>query len=469
MKHYHLMGIGGISMSGLARILRRGGYIVSGCDSQLSDQTRSLEREGIRVYQGHSPAHLQGVDVLVASTAIKNSEPELATAHILGLPVWRRIQVVAEILRGGYSLGVTGSHGKTSTTSMLASIFVAAQTDPTVLLGAELGLIGGSAKVGQGPYRIAEVDESDPLFRFLELEVAVVTNLEADHVSPDGQTRPNYHASFEALQEALRAFAGRAGHVVYNGEPRWRLLDELTQGRPRSSFGLLQGDCHAANINLEPFGSRFELVWRGRPLGLVHLQVPGEHNILNALAASAAALVAGIPFQAIQQGLYQYTGASRRFEQVGQLNGALIVDDYAHNASKLWALLRAAKNTGLRVRAVFQPHRYGRSEQEWPLYAQALEQADEALILDVYPAEETPLTLTSAQIASRIVEHLQSKGHAAHYLSWDRTLAYLRQTAAPGELILTIGAGSVSKLGRLLAAPLSKQGQGRAAYPEEML
>lgn len=452
MKHYHLMGIGGISMSGLARILRKDGHRVSGCDSQLSDLTRQLEREGVQVQQGHSPAHLEGVDVLVASTAIKDSEPELATAHALGIPVWRRIQVVAEILKGGYSLGVTGSHGKTSTSSMLASIFIAAQSDPTVLLGAELGLIGGSAKVGSGHYRIAEVDESDPLFRFLELNVAVVTNLEADHVSPDGLARPNYHTSFEALQDAVRSFASRAGHVIYNGEPRWRLLDDLTQGRPRSSFGLQEGDCHAADIALEPFGSQFELVWQGQHLGRVRLQVPGEHNISNALAASAAALVAGVPFEAIREGLYQYTGASRRFEKVGELNGALIVDDYAHNATKLFALLKAARNTGLRVRAVFQPHRYGRSEQEWPLYAKALEQSDEALILDVYSAEETPLNLTSAQIAGRMLEHLRARGHQARYDSWDNILSYLRQTASQGDLILTIGAGSVSRLGRLLAA-----------------
>ncbi|MCS7068233.1 MAG: UDP-N-acetylmuramate--L-alanine ligase [Meiothermus sp.] len=452
MKHYHLMGIGGISMSGLARILRKDGHRVSGCDSQLSDLTRSLEREGIQVSQGHSPAHLEGVDVLVASTAIKDSEPELAVAQTLGIPVWRRIQVVAEILKGGFSLGVTGSHGKTSTTSMLASIFIAAQSDPTVLLGAELGLIGGSAKVGSGRYRIAEVDESDPLFRFLELDVAVITNLEADHVSPDGQARPNYHASLEALQEAMQSFASRARHVIYNGEPRWRLLEELTQGCPRSSFGLSGGDCHAAHIQLEPFGSRFELVWQGQSLGPVRLQVPGEHNISNALAASAAALVAGVPFQAIQEGLFRYTGASRRFEKVGELNGALIVDDYAHNATKLQALLKAARNTGLRVRAVFQPHRFGRSEQEWPLYAEALELSDEALILDVYSAEESPLTLSSAQIAGRIVEHLQTRGHPARYDSWERILQHLRQTATQGDLILTIGAGSVSRLGRQLAA-----------------
>ncbi|WP_027881625.1 UDP-N-acetylmuramate--L-alanine ligase [Meiothermus rufus] len=460
MKHYHLMGIGGIGMSGLARILRQDGHSVSGCDREVSELTQKLKREGIRVWQGHGPEHLEGVDVLVASTAIPESEPELVQARTLGIPVWRRIQVVAEILRGGYSLGVTGSHGKTSTTAMLASIFLAAGTDPTVLLGAELRLMGDSARVGQGPYRIAEVDESDPLFRFLELDIAVLTNLEADHVSPDGQPRPNYHPSFAALQEAVQSFAGRAKQVVYNGEARWQLLQELTQGCPRTSFGLHSGDCHAVKVELRPFGSQFELVWRGQVLGTVELQVPGEHNIRNALAAAAAALLAGLPFSAIQQGLAQYSGARRRFERLGQLNGALIVDDYAHNATKLQALLQAARHTGLRVRAVFQPHRFGRSEQEWPLYAQALELADEALILDVYSAGEAPLRLTSAQIAQRIVEHLKAKGRPACYQGWEETLIYLSQSAQPGELILTIGAGNVYKLGRLLASQEAKEVAG---------
>ncbi|RDI96539.1 UDP-N-acetylmuramate--L-alanine ligase [Meiothermus sp. QL-1] len=450
MKHYHLMGIGGIGMSGLARLLRKDGHLVSGCDRHLSEVTRALEREGIRVYQGHSPDHLKGVDVLVASTAIAESEPELAAARSLGLPVWRRIQLVAELLKGGHSLGVTGSHGKTSTTAMLSSIFLAAHTDPTVLLGAEYKPLGGSVRAGRGAYRIAEVDESDPLFGLLELDVAVITNLEADHVAPDGRPRPNYYPSFAALQETMRAFARRARHVVYPSDPRWRILEELTQGCPRSRFGLLEGDCHTEGLELEPFGSRFSLVWRGETLGPITLQVPGEHNVANALAAATAALVAGLPFTAVQQGLAGYTGAARRFERVGELNGALVVDDYAHNATKLLALLKAARRTGLRVRAVFQPHRYGRSEQEWPLYAQALALADEAIVLDVYSAEEHPLHLSAAQIAQRIVEQLKAKGHTASHLGWEEALAYLRQSAAPGELILTIGAGNISRLGRLL-------------------
>lgn len=449
MKHYHLMGIGGIGMSGLAHILRQDGNRVSGCDNRPGDITHGLEREGIQVWQGHGLEHLKEVDVLVASTAIPETEPELASARTLGIPVWRRIQVVGEILRGGYSIGITGSHGKTTTTAMLASVLMATDADPTVLLGAQLGLIGGSSRAGNGP-RLAEVDESDPLFQFLELNVAVITNLEADHVSPDGKARPNYHASFSALQDAVRGFSGRAKNVVYNAERRWALLEELTRGANRFSFGLNGGDCHAQSLELRPFGSRFNLVWQGQNLGSIELQTPGEHNVTNALAASAAALVAGQPFAAIEAGLSQYAGASRRFEKVGELNGAVVVDDYAHNAAKLFALLRAAKHTGLRVRAVFQPHRYGRSEQEWPQYARALEGADESLILDVYAAGEEPVNLTSAQIARNLVMHLEGHGHAARYGSWEEVSNHLLETAAPGDLILTIGAGNVSQLGRAL-------------------
>ncbi|MER3554185.1 MAG: UDP-N-acetylmuramate--L-alanine ligase [Meiothermus sp.] len=448
MKHYHLMGIGGIGMSGLAHILRKDGNRVSGCDNRLSEITGSLERESIRVWQGHSPEHLRDVDVLVASTAIPESDPELSSARTLGIPVWRRIQVVGEILRGGYSIGVTGSHGKTTTTAMLASILMAEGADPSVLLGAQLGLIGGSSRAGQGRIRLAEIDESDPLFQFLELNIAVITNLEADHVSPDGKARPNYHASFGALQDAVRGFSGRAKNLVYNAEERWSLLEELTRGANRFSFGVSTGDCQAQSLELKPFGSHFNLVWQGQTLGPIELQIPGEHNVANALAASAAALVAGLSFAAIQTGLAQFVGAGRRFERVGELNGAIVVDDYAHNATKLAALLRAAKHTGLRVRAVFQPHRYGRSEQEWPQYARALEQADEALILDVYGAGEEPVNLTSAQIARNLVTHLEDQGHVARYGSWEEISAYLSGTAAPGDLILTIGAGNVSQLGR---------------------
>jgi UDP-N-acetylmuramate--alanine ligase len=446
-RHYHLMGIGGIGVSALARILKHDGHIVSGCDQKLTDLTETLQTEGIPVSLGHDPHHLEGVDVLVASTAIPQTEPELVNANFLGIPVRRRIQVVGDILARGYSLGVTGSHGKTSTTSMLACIFLVAQSDPTLLLGANLPQIGGNSRLGGGP-RVAEIDESDPLFQFLELDVAVITNLEADHISPDGKARPNYHASQTALQEAVAAFAQRAKVVVYNLEPRWG-LEALTAGAAsRVSFG--GGDCFATEVQLKAFGSQFELVWKGQNLGTVVLEVPGEHNVSNAVAAAAAALVSGVPFSHIQAGLGQYSGASRRFEKLGELNGALVVDDYAHNATKLLALLKAAKNTGLRVRAVFQPHRYGRSEQEWAQYAEALEYTDETWILDVYAAGEEPVKLSSAQIGRNIVDYLHQLGKPAQHQSWDNTLKQLRATAGAGDLILTIGAGNVNQLGHAL-------------------
>ncbi|RIH82835.1 UDP-N-acetylmuramate--L-alanine ligase [Calidithermus roseus] len=449
-RHYHLMGIGGISVSALAEILLWQGHRVSGCDRQLSERTAQLAQKGIRVFEGHHPGHLEGVDVLVASTAIDEEEPELAEARRRRIRVLRRIELLGEIMGRGESLGVTGSHGKTSTSAMLAQILLKANLDPTVVLGADFAAIGGNYRIGSGPI-VAEVDESDPLFQHLKLSIAVITNLEADHISPDGLKRPNYHQSFESLKQAVRTFAQGAARVVYNAE--WEHLEALTAGTERYSFGLAQGDCHAASIELLPFGSRFALVWQGKALGQLELRVPGKHNIANALAAATAALVMGVPFAAIRAALEDFAGARRRFERVGEWQGALVVDDYAHNATKLSALLAAARATGLRVRVVFQPHRYGRSEQEWPGYARALEQADEVLLLDVYAASEQPIRLTSAQIVGNIVEHLEQRGRPARHYAWEEALAYLRHSAQPGDLILTVGAGSVSQLGHLLVSP----------------
>jgi UDP-N-acetylmuramate--alanine ligase len=449
-RHYHLMGIGGISVSALAEILLWQGHRVSGCDRQLSERTARLTQKGINVFEGHHPGHLEDVDVLVASTAIGEDEPELAEARRRQLPVLRRIELLGEVMGRGESLGVTGSHGKTSTSAMLAQILLEAGLDPTVVLGADFAAIGGNYRIGSGPI-VAEVDESDPLFQHLAPSIAVITNLEADHISPDGLKRPNYHESFESLKAAVRAFAQGAARVVYNAE--WEHLEALTAGTERYGFGLERGDCHAANVELLPFGSRFDLVWQGEVLGRLELRVPGRHNIANALAAATAALLAGVPFAAIRAALREFAGAQRRFERVGEWQGALVVDDYAHNATKLGALLAAARATGLRVRVVFQPHRYGRSEQEWPQYARALEQADEVLLLDVYAASEKPIRLSSAQIVGSIVEHLEQHGHPARHCAWDEALAYLRASARPGELILTVGAGDVWRMGRLLVAP----------------
>ncbi|HEU4741309.1 MAG TPA: UDP-N-acetylmuramate--L-alanine ligase [Meiothermus sp.] len=445
MPHYHFIGIGGISMSGLAAILLRDGLEVSGCDAQMSDLTDDLKKQGATIYQGHDPAHLDGVDLVVATTAITDHEPELIEARRRNIPTLRRVHLLGEILSKGYSLGVTGSHGKTTTSAMLASIFLEAGTDPTVILGAKLPSMGGNARYGQGKYRIAEVDESDPWFQHLALDVAVVMNLEPDHVGTPTDQRPNYHPDFGSLKEAVRNFAHNAQRVVYNAE--WPGLDELIQHPNRVSFGLEQGDCHARNLHLLTMSGRFEVVWRGEPLGPIELGVPGEHNVVDALAAITVALLEGLPFSAIQKALADFRGAHRRFERLGEIRGAWVVDDYAHNPTKVRSVLEAAKGTGRRVRAVFQPHRYLRTAQLWAEFAEALGLADEALVLEVYSAGEQPIPGVSGRM---IADKLIADGHDARFLGWNEALDYLGKNLKDGDLLLTIGAGDVWKLGKAL-------------------
>lgn len=445
MPHYHFIGIGGISMSGLAAILLRDGLEVSGCDAQTSDLTDDLRAQGAQIYQGHDPAHLEGVDVVVATTAITDDEPELVEARRRNIPALRRVHLLGEILSKGYAIGVTGSHGKTTTSAMLASIFLEAGTDPTVILGAKLASMGGSARYGQGKYRIAEVDESDPWFQHLALDVAVVMNLEPDHVGTPTDRRPNYHPNFQSLQEAVQNFARNARQAVYNAE--WPGLDELIQYPNRVSFGLEQGDCHARNLHLLPMSGRFEVVWKGQLLGPVELSVPGEHNVVDALAAITVALLEGLPFSAIQKALANFRGAHRRFEVLGEIRGAWVVDDYAHNPTKVRAVLEAAKGTGRRVRAVFQPHRYLRTAQLWAEFAEALSLADEALVLEVYSAGEQPIPGVSGRM---IADKLIAAGHDARFVGWNEALSYLEANLENGDLLLTIGAGDVWKLGKEL-------------------
>ncbi|PZA08071.1 UDP-N-acetylmuramate--L-alanine ligase [Meiothermus sp. PNK-Is4] len=432
-------------MSGLAAILLQEGFQVSGCDTQMSDLTDGLKKQGAIIYQGHHPTHLEGVDRVVATTAIPEHEPELMEARRRNIPTLRRVQLLGEILSQGYSLGVTGSHGKTTTSAMLASIFLEAGTDPTVVLGAKLPSMGGSARHGKGRYRIAEVDESDPWFSHLALDVAVVLNLEPDHVGTPTEQRPNYHPDFSSLQEAVRRFARNARRLVYNAE--WPGLEGLLLHPNRVSFGLERGHCHARNLGLFPMASRFEVVWNNEPLGVVELRVPGLHNVVDALAATAVALVEGLPFSAVQKALAAFRGAHRRFERLGEVRGAWLVDDYAHNPTKVRSALEAAKGTGRWVRAVFQPHRYLRTAQLWAELAEALSLADEALVLEVYSAGEPPIPGVSGRM---IAERLIEKGHNAKFMGWNEALDYLQNNIKDGDLVLTIGAGDVWRLGHEL-------------------
>ncbi len=438
---YHLMGIEGVGMSALAEALAYLGHAVDGCDLRPGPASRRLVEEGIGVHPGHDPAHLPESGVVVASNAVPENHPELEAARRRGLRVQKRIQTLADLLAGGPSLGVTGTHGKTTTTAMLGRIFEAAGADPLVLVGARVPGWRGGARLGNGP-RIAEIDESDRRFPEARVGLAVVTNLEDDHVGAGDQ--PTYHESQEALRAAVARWLRAADRVVYHAD--WPGLSDLVPGGALG-FGLARGQVRAENPSLTAGGSRFTLSLRGRPLGQVALSVPGRHNLENALAAAAAALAWGLDFPAIRRGLAAFRGTGRRLEPVGRLGEARVYDDYAHHPTEVEATLRTARRMGGRVRVVFQPHRYRRTARFADRFARALALADEAIVLEVYPAGEPPIPGVSG---ARIAEAARALGARARFMGWDEALAYLRSTLAPGDLILTMGAGDVWRLGRRL-------------------
>jgi UDP-N-acetylmuramate--alanine ligase len=452
-RHYHFMGIGGIGMSGLAQILLDGGARVSGCDGQLNVLARKLEARGVKVWQGHSAEHIQAntsdaVNVLVTSTAIRESEPEVIAARAAGVKVMKRIDVLGELMHASHGIGVVGTHGKTSTSSMIAAVFEGAGRDPTCVIGGELREIGGNAKFGRGKDFIAEVDESDPNFQFLKPQVAVITNVEDDHISHDANATNNYHASLEALHAAFRRYAENSGVVVYCRD--WPGLEEMLAGLSTLSYGMSDGcDYRAINARLDDGGATFGLEVRGVNVGDVRLRVPGEHNLQNSLAALAVGLEAGIDFADIAASLESFRGAGRRWEILGEFRGALVVDDYAHNPTKVLSAIAGALTTGRRVRVVFQPHRYGRTARDWPRYVEALMRAHEVLILDIYAAGETPVPGIHARL---IEEKLREAGHGSVLYVADReqVIEHLLRTAEPRDVIVTMGAGDVTSLGREL-------------------
>ncbi len=438
MKRVHIMGIEGVGMSALARLLLAEGVAVTGCDLAPGKRAKAL---GVPVYAGHDPGHLQGEDTLVVPTPVPPDHPEVVAARERGLRVLRRMELLAQLLAPSPSLGVTGTHGKTTTTGMLASILLEAGLDPWVLLGGELSLLPGNARFGQGP-RLAEVDESDPLFREVRVDIAVATNLEADHIAPPGRKAPNYHGSFGELKAALRGFLEGAKVVVVPASDP--LLLELSQGLPRRTFGQ-GGELSAEEAELGPSGSRFLLVYRGKVLGEARLQVPGRHNIQNALAAALAALALGVAPEAILKGLGRFPGVGRRFQRVGEVRGALVVDDYAHHPTEVRATLEAAGHLQRRLRVLFQPHRLLRTQALWQEFVEALALAQEVVVLPTYTAGEKG-EVSPGELSARIAEGLRRQGVEARFLDKEEALAYARATAAPGDLWLTLGAGDVTEL-----------------------
>ncbi|MBN1322225.1 MAG: UDP-N-acetylmuramate--L-alanine ligase [Thermoleophilia bacterium] len=450
LRSLHFIGIGGAGMSGIALVLHKRGYQVTGSDLKPSRYTTLLEQAGVAVSIGHRASNLDQPGVVVISSAIPAHNVELQEARRRGILVVKRAQALAWLMDCGRGIAVCGTHGKTTTTSMISRALVEGGFDPTFLVGGELNDLGSNARHGEGPLVVCEADESDGSLLLLRPEIAVLTNLELDHHS--------HYLHIEDVERVFETFLShlpKDGLLVYCGEePRVAAL-AAKLGCGTRSYGFAPSAVYQARevIAKHP-GSSFE-VWSGeRKLASVALQVPGRHNVLNALACFATLTELGMESTTIVRAVNTFSGAVRRFQRIGERNGVTVVDDYAHHPTELRATLRAAREGDWsRVIAVFQPHLYSRTEFLHAEFAEALLEADVAVITDVYGARENPLPGVSGKLIVDSMLRSAGKKPVVYLPRLGSIVEYLEQIVAPGDLVLTLGAGDIHRVGeRFLAA-----------------
>ncbi len=448
-RRIHFVGVGGIGMSGIAELLANLDYEVSGSDAKRSDVTERLERLGVRVFTGHHEGHVGAADVVVTSSAIRAGNPEVAEAGRRGIPVIPRAEMLAELMRLRYGIAIAGAHGKTTTPSMAALVLERAGLDPTAVIGGRLSAFGSNARLGRGEYIVVEADESDRSFLKLSPSIAVVTNIDHEHMESYG--------SWENLQQAFADFANKVpfyGAVVacVDDGPIRELLPRLT--RRLITYGLegatgnIHPDVAGRGMQLEAFGSSCVVVRRDRDgrvseLGPLRLRVPGRHNLLNALGAVAVGLEVDVPFARIAAAMAEFQGAERRFQLRGEADGVMVVDDYGHHPTEIAAVIAAARaGIARRVVIVFQPHRYSRTSQLRDEFVAALGAADEVVLTDIYAAGEPPIPgVTSEALADAIRAAGRCPVHLVHAV--DDLPAAVAARARHGDLIVTLGAGSI--------------------------
>ncbi|HLQ78869.1 MAG TPA: UDP-N-acetylmuramate--L-alanine ligase [Terriglobia bacterium] len=451
IKHVHFVGIGGIGMSGIAEVLLNLGYRVSGSDLRSTSITESLAARGASIFTTHAAGNVDAAHVVVTSSAVHRDNPEILEAVRRKIPVIPRAEMLAELARLKYSIAVAGTHGKTTTTSMIATILDRAGFDPTIVVGGLLNTIGSNARLGKGEYFVLEADESDRSFLLLTPAIAVVTNIEADHL--------DHYKDLEDIQSAFLSFINK---VPFYGAAILCLDDPAVQSlipqikRRFVTFGkAAQADVSIVDCVNENLGSAFTLRYNGGSLQKIRLQVPGDHNVLNAAAAFAAARDMGVDPAIIAAALQDFQGVARRF-QIKRNDGITVVDDYAHHPTEIRATLSAAKSGNFqRIFAVFQPHRFTRTMHLFDDFARAFNLADAVLILDIYPAGEAPIEgITTAAL----IEKIRSFGHRNAMYAPDNEMieSYLTANVRQGDAVIVMGAGSVTKMSDVLAQKIPK-------------
>ncbi len=457
VRHIHFVGIGGIGMSGLAEILRSMDFEVSGSDQKESDTTRRLATLGVRTQVGHRAEHVQGADVVVYSSAVDRQNPELIEARLSGIPVIARAEMLAELMRVKYGVAIAGSHGKTTTTSLVATVLRAAGLDPTVVVGGKMAALGSNASLGAGDLLVAEADESDGSFLRLTPTIAVVTNIDPEHL--------DHHRTHENLKDAFVEFASRVPFyglaVLCLDHPH---VQSIIPRIPRRyvTYGLSsQADYHARAVQARGLEMHFQGFRRGEALGEFVVRMPGLHNVQNCLAVVAVADELGVPLAQTKDALATFSGVARRFTIVGEVDGLTLVDDYGHHPAEVEATLAAAQAAyGRRVVAVFQPHRYTRTRDLFSEFTRAFNQADVLIVTDVYAAGEAPI---EGATSDRLVQAIRQHGHHAvkHVADKRQIVGELDALVQPGDVVIALGAGDINQSVRdLLARRQARQPSG---------
>ena len=469
IQQVHFVGIGGIGMSGIAEVLLNLGYKVSGSDLKSSAVTQRLAGMGATIFEGHRAENISCAEVVVTSSAISSENPEVAEAHRLHIPVIQRAEMLAELMRLKYGIAIAGMHGKTTTTSMVAAVLAGGGLDPTVVVGGRVDALGSNARLGKSQYLVAEADESDRSFLKLSPILSVVTNIDREHMDCYRNMRDVKKTFLEFMDRV--PFYGMI--VACNDDPLLRRLlpdvqrRTVTYGTKRGSDFWIKPQAASAIARVEgqPY-SRFRVSYQKKDLGEFTLHVPGVHNILNAAAAIAVGVGLDIPADAIRTALDQFRGVDRRFQLRGRAAGVSVIDDYGHHPTEIKATLAAARQCGFRkIHVIFQPHRYTRTRDLMDEFTTAFRDADSLFVLDIYAASEKPIEGVTGEALARAIRQKGGKD-ASYASSFGEAVDLATSAAENGDMILTLGAGSISQLGPMILERLGEPAVSMAALPE---